>query len=237
MASMVDDSRFEPDALAFEQAESGTPVSLVLVSEATEVRPIPWSKRLFDVLFAAAGLAALTPLLLLLMLAIVIESSGSPIFPQERVGIGGRRFRMLKLRSMVSDADSRVHDLAHLNESDGPLFKIRDDPRQTRVGRLLRATSLDELPQLMNVLRGEMSLVGPRPPLAREVACYTREQLRRLSVVPGLTGAWQVNGRSNLDWESAIRLDLDYIDSWSFGLDLKLILRTFGAVASSRGAY
>jgi lipopolysaccharide/colanic/teichoic acid biosynthesis glycosyltransferase len=237
MASLVDDTRFEPDSLGFREAGPVASTGLLAVSTRLEIRPIPRSKRLFDVVFAAAALLALGPLLLLLMLAIVVESSGGPIFAQERVGMGGRRFRMLKLRSMVSDAESRVHELAHLNESDGPLFKIREDPRRTRVGRLLRATSLDELPQLVNILRGDMSLVGPRPPLAREVATYTREQLRRLSVVPGLTGAWQVSGRSNLDWESAIRLDLDYIDRWTFWLDLKLIWRTIGAVVISRGAY
>jgi lipopolysaccharide/colanic/teichoic acid biosynthesis glycosyltransferase len=237
MASLVDDTRYEPDPVAFEKAGSGLTIDLVPIDEDLETRPMAWSKRLFDFLLATTALIALTPLLLMLMLAIVVESWGSPIFSQERVGIGGRRFRMLKLRSMVPDAESRVRELAHLNESDGPLFKIRRDPRRTRVGRVLRATSLDELPQLVNILRGEMSLVGPRPPLAREILYYTREQLRRLSVVPGLTGAWQVSGRSTLDWESSIGLDLDYIDNWSFGLDLKLIWRTFGAVVSSRGAY
>jgi lipopolysaccharide/colanic/teichoic acid biosynthesis glycosyltransferase len=237
MASLVDDSRYKPDSLTLAVADREPSIGLLAGAGGIEVRPIPRHKRLFDVLFAATALAALAPLLLLLMLAIVVESWGSPIFAQERVGIGGRRFRMLKLRSMVPDAEARVRELAHLNESDGPLFKIRRDPRRTRVGRVLRATSLDELPQLLNVLRGEMSLVGPRPPLEQEVSYYTREQLRRLSVVPGLTGAWQVSGRSTLDWESAIRLDLDYIDSWSFGLDLMLIWKTFGAVVSSRGAY
>ena len=237
MASLVDNTRYESDPITLDEVESALPMDLVPADEALAVAPIPWNKRLFDVLFAGAALLALTPILLILMLAIVAESWGSPIFTQERVGIGGRRFRILKLRSMVPDADSRVRELAHLNESDGPLFKIRRDSRRTRVGGVLRATSLDELPQFVNILRGEMSLVGPRPPLAREIPYYTREQLRRLSVVPGLTGAWQVSGRSSLDWESSINLDLDYIDNWSFGLDLKLIMKTFGAVVSSRGAY
>jgi lipopolysaccharide/colanic/teichoic acid biosynthesis glycosyltransferase len=237
MASLVDNTRFEPDPLALRAAGSRSSLDLVPLAEYIEGRSIPWVKRLFDITFATTALIALTPVLLLIMLAIVVESWGSPIFPQERVGVGGRRFRMLKLRSMVPDAESRIRELAHLNESDGPMFKIREDPRRTRVGRALRATSLDELPQLVNVLRGEMSLVGPRPPLAREVTSYTRQQLRRLSVVPGLTGAWQVSGRSTLDWESAISLDLDYIDNWSFGLDLMLIFKTVGAVVSSRGAY
>jgi len=243
MASLVDNPHFEPDPAALRDAGPGPfmdlvpPEEVVPFGEVIGIHPAPWTKRLFDVLFAGAALIALTPILLFLMLAIVVESWGSPIFPQERVGIAGRRFRMLKLRSMIPDAESRIRELAHLNESDGPLFKIRRDPRRTRVGRVLRATCLDELPQLVNILRGEMSLVGPRPPLAREILYYTREQMRRLSVVPGLTGAWQVSGRSTLDWENSIRLDLDYIDNWSFGLDLKLIWRTFGAVLSSRGAY
>jgi len=237
MALLVDDSRFESDSPASRDTKSRTSVDLVPGGVAIEIRAISLPKRLFDVLFAATALLALAPLLLLMMLAIVVESWGSPIFPQERLGIGGRRFRILKLRSMVPNAESRILELAHLNDADGPLFKIRRDPRATRVGRLLRATSLDELPQLVNVLRGEMSLVGPRPPLAREVLSYTREQLRRLSVVPGLTGAWQVSGRSNLGWDSSIALDLDYIDNWSFWLDLKLIWKTFGAVMSSKGAY
>jgi lipopolysaccharide/colanic/teichoic acid biosynthesis glycosyltransferase len=201
------------------------------------LRPLPWSKRLFDVLFAGAALIGLAPLFLLLILAILVESWGNPIFKQERVGHGGRRFWMYKLRSMVPDAESRLHEVRHMNELDGPMFKMRNDPRRTRVGRVLRATSLDELPQLVNVLRGQMSLVGPRPPLPGEVDYYTHEQWRRLTVVPGLTGAWQVSGRASLDWESAIRLDLDYVDNWSFWLDLKLIAKTVGAVLSSRGAY
>jgi lipopolysaccharide/colanic/teichoic acid biosynthesis glycosyltransferase len=237
MAQLVDDSHFEAGSPVLGDTESGNSTELVPGTEGLEIRAIPLSKRLFDVLFAATALLALTPLLLLIMLAIVVESWGSPVFPQERLGIGGRRFRIFKLRSMVPNAESRIRELAHLNDADGPLFKIRKDPRATRVGRLLRATSLDELPQLVNVLRGDMSLVGPRPPLAREVLYYTGEQLRRLSVVPGLTGAWQVSGRSNLGWESSIALDLDYIDNWSFWLDLKLIGKTFGAVMSSKGAY
>lgn len=193
-------------------------------------------KRAFDLVFSLSALIAVTPLLLALALVIVIDSWGSPVFVQERVGRGGRRFRMLKLRTMAPNAESRLAEVIHLNERDGPLFKIRDDPRQTRVGRFLRASCLDELPQLLNIVRGDMSLVGPRPPLPREVASYDQVQARRLSVIPGLTGAWQISNRAELDWETAVRLDLDYIDNWSFRRDLKLMQMTFLSVLSLRGA-
>src|SRR5256885_7045704 len=168
MPCLVDDAGDKRDALTRAVADGRPAIGLLAGAGGIEVRPIPRHKRLFDVLFAATALAALAPLLLLLMLAIVVESWGSPIFAQERVGIGGRRFRMLKLRSMVPDAESRVRELAHLNESDGPLFKIRREPRRTRVSRVLRAGSLDGLPQLVNMLPGAMSLGRPRTPLARE---------------------------------------------------------------------
>lgn len=234
MASVAEDRHTEPDPDPFTLRPF---TDVALARGGVEARPLPPLKRAFDVVFAVTALLALAPMLIVLMVAIVIESWGNPIFGQERVGIGGRHFRMLKLRSMVPNAESRLHELAHLNELDGPMFKIRRDPRRTRIGRLLRATSLDELPQLVNIVRGEMSIVGPRPPLPAEVPYYTREQFRRLSVTPGLTGAWQVSGRADLDWESAIKLDLDYIDNWSFWVDLKLISRTVAAVLTLRGAY
>jgi lipopolysaccharide/colanic/teichoic acid biosynthesis glycosyltransferase len=202
-----------------------------------EISQLPRTKRAFDLIFALSALIVVTPLLLVLALVIVVDSWGSPIFVQERVGIGGRCFRMLKLRTMFPDAESRLSDVVHLNERDGPLFKICEDPRQTRVGRFLRASCLDELPQLVNIVRGDMSLVGPRPPLPCEVASYNQAQARRLSVTPGLTGAWQVSSRAELDWETAVRLDLDYIDNWSLRGDLKLILMTIASVVSLRGAH
>lgn len=202
-----------------------------------EVRPMPRCKRALDLVLASLLLVATAPLLLLLMLGIVLESSGSPIFVQQRVGLGGRRFGMFKLRSMYTDAERRLPEVAHLNEVKPPMFKVKRDPRVTRVGRLLRVSSLDELPQLINVIRGEMSLVGPRPPLPREVAVYSGWQTRRLAVTPGLTGLWQVSGRSDVDFDQVIALDLDYIEHWSFWLDVKLILKTPLVVLSSRGAY
>jgi lipopolysaccharide/colanic/teichoic acid biosynthesis glycosyltransferase len=153
------------------------------------------------------------------------------------VGLEGRRFTMLKFRSMVVDAEARLQALAESSEGNEVLFKMKHDPRVTRVGRVLRRLSLDELPQLLNVLRGDMSLVGPRPPLAREVAVYGDDARRKLIVKPGLTGLWQINGRSDLDWDESVRLDLRYVENWSFGFDFMILWKTFGAVVRSRGAY
>jgi lipopolysaccharide/colanic/teichoic acid biosynthesis glycosyltransferase len=200
-------------------------------------RPPAAIKRTFDVVFASVALVALTPLLLCLMAAIWCESPGNPLFVQERMGFNGRPFRLLKLRTMVPNAEAALGGLAHLNEVQSPLFKVRRDPRVTRLGRFLRITSLDELPQLVNVLRGEMSLVGPRPPLIREVSQYTVDQARRLTVTPGLTGLWQVSGRSNRSFDDLVALDLYYIDHWSFRLDLQLIAKTLWVVVTCRGAY
>jgi len=200
-------------------------------------RPPAAIKRIFDVVFASVALLALTPLLLSLMAAIWCDSPGNPIFVQERIGVNGRRFRLFKLRTMVPNAEAALGRLAHLNEVQSPLFKVRRDPRVTHLGRFLRVTSLDELPQLMNVIRGDMSLVGPRPPLIDEVSQYTVEQARRLTVTPGLTGLWQVSGRSNRSFDELVALDLYYIDHWSFWLDLELIAKTLWVVVTCRGAY
>lgn len=193
-------------------------------------------KRAMDVLVAGALLLLAAPVLLLVALLIQAEDRGPVLFRQERVGRFGRRFTMLKFRSMHTDAEARLASLAGLNEADGPVFKMAQDPRITRVGRWLRRSSLDELPQLVNVLRGEMSLVGPRPPLPDEVSGYEAWQRRRLSMKPGLTCIWQVSGRSRLDFETWMRLDLEYIDNWSLGLDLLLLLRTVPAVLTGDGA-
>ena len=160
---------------------------------------------------------------------------GPAFYRQERVGLGGRRFHMLKFRSMCVDADRMVDNLT--NDQDSVLFKMRNDPRVTRVGAFLRKYSLDELPQLFNVLTGSMSLVGPRPPLPREVAQYGPAAQRRLLVRPGITGLWQVSGRSDLSWEETVRLDLRYVENWSPALDALILWKTVGAVAASRGAY
>lgn len=190
-------------------------------------------KRVLDVCLASIGLISALPVLALAALAIRLDDGGPVFYVQERVGRFGRPFRMFKLRTMVVGAD-RWEDLP--NDADGPVFKLRLDPRVTRVGRVLRRLSIDELPQLVNVIRGEMSLVGPRPPLPSEVTRYERWQLRRLSVRPGLTCSWQVSGRSDLPFDQWMALDLAYIDNWSLWLDLRLLLRTVPAVIRGTGA-
>jgi exopolysaccharide biosynthesis polyprenyl glycosylphosphotransferase len=194
-------------------------------------------KTAVDRSVAAAAMLLLAPVLLGIALAVRMSSPGPVLFRQERVGVNGRSFTMLKFRSMVVDSDRRVEELRESNISDGLLFKLRRDPRVTPVGRWLRRLSLDELPQLLNVVGGSMSLVGPRPPLPGEVARYDSSVSRRLLVKPGLTGLWQISGRSDLPWEEAVRLDLRYVENWSLALDTKIIWKTFAAVLRARGAY
>jgi len=191
-------------------------------------------KSAFDVVVAAVLLAALAPFFLVVGFLIKLDDHGPVFFSQRRVGQGGRSFVMTKFRSMHVGADQLLPDA---NDADGPLFKLREDPRVTRIGRWLRRSSIDELPQLVNVLRGEMSLVGPRPPLESEVAGYAEDARRRLLVKPGLTGLWQVSGRSDLSWEDSVRLDLYYVENWSFTSDLRILWRTLRAMRESRGAY
>jgi exopolysaccharide biosynthesis polyprenyl glycosylphosphotransferase len=193
-------------------------------------------KRVIDVVIAIGGLVVLAPILVAAALAVKLQDGGAVFFVQERSGLYGRPFRMLKFRSMVVDAEAQKARLSDQNEMSGPVFKMKRDPRITRVGAFLRKSSIDELPQIWNVLRGEMSIVGPRPPLPSEVAKYERWQMRRLSMKPGLTCVWQVNGRNKVDFDNWMRLDLEYIDNWSLFLDLKLILLTFPVVLSGRGA-
>lgn len=194
-------------------------------------------KELVDRAAAAVLIAVLAPLFLAIGWMIRRGSPGPVLFRQVRVGRGGRTFRIYKFRTMYADAEERLADMGHLNENDGVLFKMRDDPRVTPIGRRLRRFSLDELPQLFNVVFGQMSLVGPRPPLPSEVAMYHDDVLRRLVVKPGMTGLWQVSGRSDLPWEEAVRLDLRYVENWSLSLDLVILLRTLTAVVRSSGAY
>jgi exopolysaccharide biosynthesis polyprenyl glycosylphosphotransferase len=186
---------------------------------------------------AALALLLLAPVLVGIALAVRLTSAGPVLYRQERIGLNGRSFTMLKFRSMVVDADARLAALREQNISDGLLFKMREDPRVTPVGRWLRRLSLDELPQLLNVLNGSMSLVGPRPPLPVEVARYDSSVSRRLLVKPGLTGLWQISGRSDLPWEEAVRLDLRYVENWSLALDALILWKTGRAVLSSSGAY
>lgn len=195
------------------------------------------AKRLFDIGASCFLLLAALPVMALIAVLVKLDSRGPVFFKQERVGIEGCRFSMLKFRSMVVDAEARLNELKHRNEGNGVLFKMKHDPRVTRIGGLLRKYSLDELPQLFNVLAGSMSLVGPRPPLPREVEAYEQEVRRRLLVKPGLTGLWQVSGRSNLSWQDSVRLDLYYVENWSLAGDLVIILRTVRAVFHSTGAY
>ncbi|GAB5904558.1 sugar transferase [Mycobacteroides chelonae] len=194
-------------------------------------------KVLFDRVGALLLLIGFSPILLACALAVKLESRGPVFYSAERIGVRSKPFRMIKFRSMVANADQMVAELLAQNDGAGPLFKMREDPRVTVVGRFLRRTSLDELPQLINVLRGEMSLVGPRPPLRREVEEYTDVIKRRLLVKPGMTGLWQVSGRSDLPWDEAVRLDLSYVENWSMVSDVSILWRTFRAVARSDGAY
>ena len=194
-------------------------------------------KRALDVVIASVALLLMLPLSLLLIIAIRLESAGPFLLPQHRIGRDRRPFRMFKFRSMFRDAEQQRAALEHLNEAEGPLFKIRDDPRVTKVGKIMRRFSLDELPQLWNVLRGDMSLVGPRAPLAGEVEQYDAWQTRRLAVTPGLTGLWQVSGRSELSFDEMVMLDFYYIENWSIGLDVKILLRTIPAVLTGHGAF
>lgn len=186
---------------------------------------------------ALFGLLALTPLLLAVALSVRLSSRGPVFHRQVRQGQHNRPFTMWKFRTMVADAETLKAQLATSNEVDGPLFKMRGDPRVTSVGRMLRRTSLDELPQLVNVLLGHMSLVGPRPPLPEEASRYDEREHRRLAVKPGLTGLWQVSGRSDLTWQETVSLDLWYVDNWSVAADMGLLARTVRAVADGRGAY
>lgn len=195
------------------------------------------AKRLFDVLVSGLLIVAASPIMAVTCIMIRTDSRGPALFRQERIGIQGVPFSMLKFRSMTTDAEERLTELAARNEGNGVLFKIKNDPRVTRIGKFLRKYSLDELPQLFNVFSGAMSLVGPRPPLPQEVDAYEQHVRRRLLVKPGVTGLWQVSGRSNLSWQDSVRLDLYYVENWSLAGDLVIMLRTVRAVFSSTGAY
>jgi exopolysaccharide biosynthesis polyprenyl glycosylphosphotransferase len=196
------------------------------------------AKRLIDVMASTLLLITLAPLLIAVVLLIKWDSPGPVFFGQERVGFNKRRFRMLKFRTMVDGSDQQQCALEHLNEAQGPVFKIKNDPRVTRVGAFLRRFSIDELPQLVNVLKGEMSLVGPRPLPVRDVERIDIQwHKRRFSIKPGITCLWQVNGRSNIGFNDWVRMDLDYIDQWSLALDLLILVKTIPAVFKGPGAY
>ncbi|MBN1464594.1 sugar transferase [candidate division KSB1 bacterium] len=193
-------------------------------------------KRVLDICISACAIVFFSPLIMLVALLIRITSKGPIFFRQERIGLNGRKFSLYKFRSMVSDAEALKESLAHHNEMDGPVFKIKHDPRITPIGYLIRKTSIDEIPQFFNVLKGDMSIVGPRPPLRSEVEHYEIWQRRRLSLKPGITCIWQVSGRNKIGFEEWMRMDLEYIDHWSLVLDLKLMFRTFWVVITGYGA-
>jgi exopolysaccharide biosynthesis polyprenyl glycosylphosphotransferase len=197
-----------------------------------------FQKRAFDVTFSGLALVCGLPLLLLIALAVKLSSRGPVFYRQERIGLDGEPFEMIKFRSMVVGADAMLEEVAHLNEADsGVLFKIRKDPRVTPLGRFLRKYSLDELPQFINVFVGQMSVVGPRPPLENEVASYDDHTMRRLLVKPGITGLWQVSGRSDLSWEDSVRLDMFYVENWSIMADIVIALKTARVVFKHSGSY
>ncbi len=192
-------------------------------------------KRLLDIAFSMTALAMLSPILIAVAIAIKLDSKGPVFYASERIGKKARVFKCLKFRTMVQDAENRRAEVMHMNERDGVLFKISNDPRITKVGRLLRKYSLDELPQFFNVLKGDMSVVGPRPPIASEVREYKLSHLRRLDVTPGVTGLWQVQGRQDPSFDSYVSLDVAYIENWSIWLDIKIILRTVAVVFAGTG--
>jgi exopolysaccharide biosynthesis polyprenyl glycosylphosphotransferase len=195
------------------------------------------AKRAFDLIVSFLALVILSPLFLVLAVLVRRGSPGPALFTQERVGLNGRRFHMLKFRSMVVDAETQLPTLLDRSDGNGVLFKLKSDPRVTKIGAVLRRYSLDELPQLVNVLLGDMSLVGPRPPLASEVERYDEWTRRRLLVRPGITGLWQTQGRSDLTWEDSVRLDLYYVENWSLTGDVIILYRTIRSVARADGAY
>lgn len=244
-ASSLSPFEFPPalGAVAGGLAESGLAGEMILEEGGLEVAAAARSrvKRAIDVMGAVGGLVFLGPLMLIVALLVRLDSSGPALFRQVRLGRGGRPFWCLKFRTMATDAERRLEGLEACNEvSSGVLFKIRRDPRVTRLGRFLRLTSLDELPQLINVVRGEMSLVGPRPLQLRDcqrLDAFDRTRFRhRLRVVPGLTGPWQVSGRSDLDVQDMLHLDSNYVNRWSIATDLAIICRTVGVVLAGRGA-
>ena len=212
-------------------------LTLLRVSQPTFTGARWMLKSVLDRIAGCVVLLVLAPVMAAVALAIKLEDSGPVLFRQERVGKAGALFRMVKFRSMGVDADQRRAELEALNEGAGPLFKLRADPRVTRVGAFIRRYSLDELPQLLNVVRGDMSIVGPRPPLPAEVERYGKDARRRLLVKPGITGLWQVSGRSDLTWEESVRLDLRYVENWSLMIDLVIVWKTVNAVLRGDGAY
>jgi exopolysaccharide biosynthesis polyprenyl glycosylphosphotransferase len=228
---------FLPAAYSRVYLEKFRDLELLSLSSTPESELLLFFKRVFDVALATCSLVILAPLMAGVAAAIRISSPGPVLFKQTRCGLGGRRFTLYKFRSMINNAEQLKAELHQLNELNGPVFKLRDDPRITAVGRWLRRFSIDELPQLWNIVRGDMSFVGPRPAIPAEVEQYETWQRRRLRMRPGLTCIWVLEGRNHLEFNRWIQLDLAYIDTWSLWLDAKIFLRTIPIVLSGRGAY
>jgi exopolysaccharide biosynthesis polyprenyl glycosylphosphotransferase len=231
--------QLEAEQLPRENVPRRRPLFVVTseIRELTRTQAQRLAKRMLDTCGSALALVLLSPVFVVVMVAIRCSGSGPVFFVQERCGLHGRLFRFYKFRTMVVDAEARKAELAHLNEVTGPAFKIKRDPRITPIGRVLRKLSLDELPQLWNVLKGDMSLVGPRPPTPDEVECYTTRQAQRLAVIPGITGLWQVSGRSTIaEFDQWIELDLHYARTWSIWRDIAILLKTPAAVLRMQGA-
>ncbi|MBC1308625.1 sugar transferase [Listeria booriae] len=204
----------------------------------TTIKFYPIVKRVMDVLGASVGLLLLTPFLIILALIIKLSDLRAPVFfKQERIGKNGKRFLMYKFRTMIPNAEEKLAELLQFNEVEGAMFKMKHDPRVTKLGSFLRKTSIDELPQLLNVIKGNMSLVGPRPPLEREVAEYSVRDYGRLSITPGCTGLWQVSGRNDVSFAEMVDLDLEYIQKVSFALDIQILLRTVRVIFVPNSAY
>jgi len=227
---------FFPHIIAKTHLEELDGVPLLTFSTTPKNELLLFLRRFFDLVGSLSLLVILSPLFCLITLLIRLDSPGPVIYRQIRSGVNGRKFAFYKFRSMVERAEERQEALAAYNLMNGPVFKMRNDPRITRVGRFLRKTSLDELPQLINVLKGDMSFVGPRPPIPEEVEKYEGWQRRRLSMKPGITGLWQVSGRNQIDFDQWMKLDLEYIDNWSLWLDFKIILKTIPVVLMGKGA-
>ena len=225
------------DKQSFKSQRSAQRLRFTLVMWVIRTKIISGLKRPLDVIVASIALMVFAPIMLITALLIKWTSPGPILFKQTRVGKWGEEFQCYKFRSMYIDAEKRKAELMALNEADGPVFKMKNDPRVTSVGRYIRKLSIDELPQLFNVLKGEMSLVGPRPAVPKEVAQYEYDQLRRLDAIPGITGLQQVSGRSNLDFKRWIELDLEYIAQQSLLKDIEILLKTIPAVLFSKGAY
>lgn len=229
---------YNRDSVAYETTEEEQISTQVYLVQSEKKFPVySFLKRCGDLVLSVIALVLLSPLCLLTAVAVKLEDGGPVIYSQIRAGKNGKPFKFYKFRSMCVDAEKKRKDLKNFDESDGPVFKITHDPRITKVGKVIRKSSIDELPQLANILRGDMTIVGPRPPLPDEVAQYTPEQMHRLDVKPGLTCYWQCSGRSDLSFEKWMELDFKYIQERGFWTDLKIILKTVPAVLLGRGAY